>query len=72
MASGYEIVHPGLVVNCPVIRTAAVAMSTGDATPGMPSTGTPALDLRLYALLAAALALSSGVLLRRRGRPRSG
>src|SRR5205823_1046882 len=36
LASGYEIAHPGLVVNCPVIRTATVAMSNGGATPGMP------------------------------------
>src|SRR5947207_1826785 len=66
LASGYEIVHPGLVVDCPVIRTATVAMSNGGATPGMPATGAPDLDVRLYAFLASVLAISSGLLLRRR------
>ena len=33
--SGYEIVHPGIVVNCPVIRTADAMMGGGMEQPSM-------------------------------------
>jgi hypothetical protein len=66
-ASGYTIAHPGIVVNCPVIRTTATAaMSAGDSVPGMPTTGGPTLDLNLYVLLVAGLAVGAGFFLRRR------
>jgi hypothetical protein len=68
LKSGFEIVHPGLVVNCPVIRTSNVVTGsmTGMDTPGMPNTGGgPELPLVWY-LLAGGTLLAGGAALRRR------
>ncbi len=64
MRSGYPIAHPGVVVDCPVIRTDA-APSAGHM-PGMPATGAPAaLPAGLMALLLAGLLVGVGAFLRR-------
>lgn len=43
MEAGYEIVEPGLLVNCPVLRTAAAqATPAAQMTPTMAATETPA------------------------------
>lgn len=63
LKSGYPILHPGLVVNCPVIRTDA-AVSGG--MPGMPRTGHGG-EIGLLGLLALGGGLlSAGLVLRRR------
>jgi hypothetical protein len=60
MSSGYPMLHPGLVVNCPVIRTDAAG-----SMPGMPRTGAADLPL-IYGLLAlGGLLLAGGLLFRR-------
>jgi hypothetical protein len=66
MNSGYPILHPGIVVNCPVIRTDAVG-----GTPGMPRTGNADLPVWAALLVAGGLLLGAGLLLRRRCGPRS-
>jgi hypothetical protein len=62
MNSGYPVLHPGLVVNCPVIRTDAAV--TG--APGMPRTGNAGGPTGLALLTLAAFLLGGGLLLRRR------
>jgi hypothetical protein len=61
MNSGYPILHPGLVVNCPVIRTDGAV-----SAPGMPRTGSADPAGWLALLTAGAMLLSVGLLLRRR------
>ncbi len=64
MKSGYPVIHPGVVVNCPVIRTDA-AMS-GGSMPGMPATGASAPPVAwLVGLALAGLVLAAGLFLRR-------
>ena len=63
MQSGYPMLHPGLVVNCPVIRTDA-APTTG-AMPGMPSTGAGPSDAAPITAGLAGLLLCLGLVLRR-------
>ena len=61
LKSGYPILHPGLVVNCPVIRTDAAV--TG-GIPGMPRTGNGG-EIGLLGLLAlGGVLLSAGLVLR--------
>jgi LPXTG-motif cell wall-anchored protein len=62
MNSGYPVLHPGLVVNCPVIRTDAAV-----SAPGMPRTGSADGSGWLALLAAGAVLLSAGVVIRRRG-----
>jgi len=65
--SGYEILHPGLVVNCPVVRTDAVSMGGGNMTVGMPNTGqAEGPNLLLWGLLAGSIVVAAGLTLRRR------
>jgi len=64
MKSGYPVIHPGVVVNCPVIRT-DTAMS-GGSMPGMPATGDPSSPLVwLVGLALGGLVLGAGLFLRR-------
>ncbi len=60
MNSGYPVLHPGLVVNCPVIRTATQA-----SAPGMPRTGQADLPALFALLLAGGILLTLGLRLRR-------
>ncbi len=65
--SGYDMINPGLTVNCPVIRTDdAVTGNTGPVVVvGMPHTGAPAGDnLAIWTALAAGLAVVAGLGLR--------
>jgi LPXTG-motif cell wall-anchored protein len=63
--SGYQILHPGLVVNCPVVRTDAVA--GGGVPVGMPNTGgADGSGLPIWAALASAVAIGAGFIVRRR------
>jgi cold shock CspA family protein len=66
MASGFEIVHPGIVVNCPVIRTAETVSAGGGMMPGMPKTGEDGGGWLPWVLIAGAVTLVVGTLLRRR------
>jgi hypothetical protein len=73
--SGFQVLHPGKVVNCPVVRTdQAVTGNTGSvmagtqpgaATPGMPQTGggTQDEDLAIWAALAAAALIAGSATL---------
>ena len=62
MNSGYPQLHPGLVVNCPVIRT-----NVAGSMPGMPVTGAADLALVYGLLILSGLLLAGGLLFRRRG-----
>lgn len=68
MDSGFQMIHPGIVVNCPVVRTdAAVTGNLGSVTVGMPKTGSSnTSDLLLWSILGAALIVVSGLALRYR------
>ncbi len=69
MKSGFEIIEPGLVVNCPVVRTDAEVTGggSGSVTVGMPHTGgADALNLALWGALAGGIVVVSGVALRRK------
>ncbi len=81
--SGFQVLHPGKVVNCPVIRTdemvtgntgnvmAGTGSGTGEMTPGMPATGGGnSQDIALWAVLAAGV-LTSGVAIRLVGRAKA-
>jgi hypothetical protein len=63
LASGYEMIHPGIVVNCPVIRTDA-APSMGGA-PGMPTTGAATDGLLFYLIGLAGAMFAAGLVMRR-------
>jgi hypothetical protein len=63
LASGYEMIHPGIVVNCPVIRTDA-APSMGGA-PGMPTTGVATDGLLFYLIGLAGAMFAAGLVMRR-------
>jgi LPXTG-motif cell wall-anchored protein len=65
--SGYEILHPGIVVNCPVVRTDQV-ISGGGPVVGMPRTGVADANLTIWLVIGAGLALLAGLVLRRRVR----
>ncbi|MEO8287980.1 MAG: hypothetical protein ABI670_16245 [Chloroflexota bacterium] len=65
--SGYEIIHPGIVVNCPVVRTDADVTGNMGMMVGMPNTGGPdGQDFAMWATLAGGVALASGLVVRRR------
>jgi hypothetical protein len=63
MASGYEMIHPGIVVNCPVIRTDAAPNMGG--TPGMPTTGAASEGALFYLIGLAGALFAAGLLMRR-------
>jgi hypothetical protein len=63
MASGYEMIHPGIVVNCPVIRTDAVPNMGG--APGMPTTGAATDGLLFYLIVLAGTMFAAGLVVRR-------
>lgn len=64
LKSGYQILHPGIVVNCPVVRTAEAV--GGGMAPGMPQTGGASISLPAWLFAAGCAALLCGLLLRRR------
>lgn len=59
LASGYEMIQPGLVVNCPVMRTAAASPEV------LPVSGGVTPNLAVWALIAGAGVLGAGLFLRR-------
>jgi hypothetical protein len=63
MASGYEMIHPGIVVNCPVIRTDAAPSMGG--TPGMPTTGAANEGALFYLIGLAGVLFAAGLVVRR-------
>ena len=74
MKSGYEIIEPGLVVNCPVVRTdeEVTVGGNGTVTVGMPHTGSAdALNFALWGALAGGIVVVSGATLRRRAYART-
>jgi hypothetical protein len=72
MSSGFEIVRPGLVVNCPVTRTSNAVTGSMMEMPGMPNTGAGDTPLPLvWYLLAAGMLLAAGVAFRRTAKARS-
>lgn len=70
MASGYKMVHPGIVVNCPLVRTDDAVtgnMANTNSMVGMPNTGgASSADMLLWATLGAATLVASGLVLQRR------
>ncbi|MEO5950954.1 MAG: hypothetical protein ABIQ44_00625, partial [Chloroflexia bacterium] len=68
LASGYKIVDPGILVNCPVVRTDdTITGNTGNAVVGMPHTGNSnGSYLLLWSVLGAGIIVASGITLRRR------
>ncbi len=69
-ASGFKVVEPGIVVNCPVVRTDDAVTgnlgSVGSAV-GMPNTGNSnGSDLLIWSLLGAGVVVASGLTLNRK------
>ena len=60
LASGYEIIQPGLLVNCPILRTEAAAPTA------LPVSGGAGVNLIVLSALAGIFVLAMGLLLRRR------
>jgi hypothetical protein len=59
LAAGYDITPAGLLVNCPVVRTADATAAAGDTPAQLPATGGVRSDLPLWlALITAGLILT--------------
>jgi len=66
-AAGYEMAQPGLLVNCPILRTDPAAVPAPAAPTELPvSGGTAMMNWTVLSLLVGLITLCSGLLLRRK------
>lgn len=61
LASGYDIVQPGLLVNCPIIRTADAPATAAQAPAELPSTGGVKSTSTLWIILFSGGAVLAGL-----------